>query len=108
MLAVGQEYGSRPERYRDIGATRSLVEKAVTIRSGDTRKAVIEILGQPDNDSVLMRKENDEVIGHSLRYDIVRWKRGSVNELHDQYIDVFLDKNNLVKSLSIRVMLDER
>jgi len=50
-----------------------------------------------------MRKENREVIGRSLKYYVVRWDQSLVNEIHDEFVDVFLGPNNLVKSVSINV-----
>jgi hypothetical protein len=106
MGAIGQERGSQADYRRDAAAARILVERAVSIKTGDSRKTVIDKLGSPDEDSVLMRKEKPEIIGRSMRYDIVRWKRGLVNELHDQYVNVHLDSGDVVKSLVIRVTLE--
>lgn len=102
----GQERSSEADYRRDPAAARVLVERAVSIKTGDSRTAVLDKLGSPDDDTVLMRKESPEIIGRAMRYDIVKWKRGLVNELHDQYVNVYLDKNGVVKYVVVRATLE--
>lgn len=90
---------------RDPAATRALVERASSIRSGDSKASVLAKLGAPDDDSLMMRKERPEVVGRSMTYDIVRAKRGLVNQFYDQYVIVFLDPNDVVKTITIRAVL---
>jgi len=106
MGTFGQERGSQADYRRDPAAARVLVERAVSIKTGDSRTAVLNKLGSPDDDSVLMRKEKPEVVGRSMRYDVVKWKRGLVNELYDQYVDVYLDKSDIVTQVVVRVTLE--
>jgi hypothetical protein len=91
----------------EAAATRQLVEAALSIKVGDSRHAVLEKLRTPTSDDVLMRKERPEIIGRSMKYYVLRWTCGGVNELLDQYVDVFLDPQNRVKKISVRVTLEK-
>jgi hypothetical protein len=102
LLGLGQVNGQVPDYRRDAAATRVLVERAVSIKSGDPKSAVLAKLGAPDADRVLMKKERPEVVGHTMTYEIVKWKRGLVNEITDEYVEVWLDPKFLVKSVTIR------
>ena len=104
--AAAQQSLSRSEHphFRVDASTRAtLLQHAKSIKPGDTLQTVLARLGQPSYDQVLMRKENREVIGRSLKYYVVRWDQSLVNEIHDEFVDVFLGPNNLVKSVSINV-----
>jgi len=87
----------------DAQAKRALMDKAATLKHGDSYQTVVKLLGAPKSDTGLVRKEDNRVIGRSLKYYAVIWELGSVNELHDQYVDVFLDETDRVKSVTVRV-----
>jgi hypothetical protein len=107
-LASGANGQSSEPYFRlEAAATRQLVEAALSIKVGDSRQAVLEKLRTPTSDDVLMRKERPETIGRSMKYYVLRWTRGGVNEFLDQYVDVFLDPQDRVKTISIRVTLEK-
>jgi hypothetical protein len=90
----------------DSSAKRKLVEKAIALKPGDSFQTVTNSLGAPTFDQKLVKKESDEFVGRSLKYYAVIWKHGLVSELHDEYVDVFLDKKYHIRSVHIRVTLD--
>jgi hypothetical protein len=98
---------SHPFFHLDASAKRALVEKALTLRPGDSYETVVGRLGKPKIDKVLMRKESTRVVGRTLKYYAVIWDSGLVNELHDELVDVFLDPTDHVVSVGIRVTLDK-
>lgn len=110
--AVSVSAGSEPPSPKhpafrlDAKAKRVLVEKAVALKPGDSYQSVTNRLGMPTYDQALARKEDSHVIGRSLKYYVVRWETGLVNEFHDELVDVFLDEQDRVRSVSIRVILD--
>src|SRR5690349_4141123 len=79
LFGFGQVRAVEPAFQRDPTATHSLIEKARTVKRGDSRAVVTEKLGPPDSETALARKEKPEVVGYSMRYDLVRWERGLVN-----------------------------
>ena len=98
---------NHPSFQLDAQSKRTLVEKAATLKPGDSYQTVVNLLGTTKFDRRLMRKENNRVIGRSLKYYAVIWQSGSVNELHDEYVDVLLDDMDHVKSVTVRVTLDQ-
>ncbi len=95
-----------PSFQLDAQAKRTLVEKARSIKQGDSYRRVIGKLGTPTYDEKVARKENDRVIGRSLSYYAVIWEEGLVNEQKDELVWVFLDENDRVQSVDIRVRLE--
>ena len=95
-----------PSFQLDAQAKRALVEKATTLKPGDSYESVTNKLGAPTHDKQLARKESSRVIGRSLTYYAVIWEAGLVNELHDELVDVFLDERDRVLSVRIRVTLE--
>lgn len=83
----------------------SLLTQALKLRKGDPADAVLKAMGKPAVDQVLSKKESDKIVGRELRYYLVRWEDGLVNELHDETISVWLDPSNLVKTISIKAKL---
>lgn len=90
----------------DAHAKRALTEKAATVKAGDSYESVIRKLGKPTHDEKLARKESDRVIGRALRYDAVIQEQDLVNDLMDEFVEVFLDERNRVRSVQIRVTLE--
>src|SRR5713226_1381721 len=90
-----------------VQAKQTLMEKAETLRSGDSYQTVVSRLGAPTYDQVLMRKENSRIIGRSLRYYAVIWESGLVNEIHDELVDVILDEKDRVRSVHIKVKVEK-
>ena len=90
----------------DSKAKRALVEKASTLKPGDSYQSVTDRLGAPTHDQRVARKESSRVVGRSLSYYAVIWESGLVNELHDELVEVYLDKRDLVRSVHIRVTLE--
>jgi hypothetical protein len=87
-------------------AKRVLVEKAVALKQGDSYHSVTNRLGTPTYDQALARKEDNHAIGRSLKYYVVRWEGGQVNEFYDELVEVFLDQQDRLRSVSIRVTLE--
>ncbi|MET0210594.1 MAG: hypothetical protein ABW220_16220, partial [Burkholderiaceae bacterium] len=75
----------------DPAAKRAIVEKAMTIRAGDTVDAVIAKLGKPAVDRTTSMGSY-KTITRSLKYHLR--KGGAGGGALDEYIDVYLDKNN--------------
>jgi hypothetical protein len=90
----------------DARAKRALVEKASTLKPGDSYQSVTDRLGAPTHDQKIARKEGSRVVGRSLSYYAVIWQSGLVNELHDELVEVYLDERDLVRSVHIRVTLE--
>jgi len=99
---------NHPAFQLDAHAKRALVENALTLKPSDSYESVTNKLGMPTYDQHLATKQNNprRVIGRSLKYYAVIWKTGLVSEGADQYVDVFLDENDRVRSVSIRVTLE--
>jgi hypothetical protein len=91
----------------DAPSQRALVAKAATLKPGDSYQTVVNLLGLPKSDQRLMRKESNRIIGRSLKYYAVIWESGLVNELHDEYVDVLLDETDHLKSVTVRVALNQ-
>jgi hypothetical protein len=85
---------------------REMVRKAATIQIGDSYESVVSKLGKPTYDQVLMEKKGREIIGRGLKFYASIWEKGSVNILYDQLISVFLDPEDRVKNVSIKIILD--
>jgi hypothetical protein len=85
---------------------RDLAAKAKMLKQGDSVERVLEILGTPYSDDLMMRKENDEVIGRSLKYYAVKMDKDLVNEKHDQLVTVYLDPDNKVDVITVRINLE--
>jgi hypothetical protein len=97
---------AHPSFQLNAKAKRVLVEKAKSVKLGDSYQVVIKKLGTPTFDMKLARKESSRVIGRDLDYYAVIWEDGLVNEKKDELVNVFLDENDRVKSVHIRVKLE--
>jgi len=54
----------------------------------------------------MMRKENNEVIGRSLKYFAVKLDKNLVNEIHDQLVNVYLGLDDRVDTIYVRIILE--
>ena len=108
-VAVEPQTGSpkRPSFQLETQAKRALVEKAASLKAGDSYQTVTNKLGIPTHDQRFARKESSRVIGRSLKYYAVVWESGLVNEIHDEFVDVSLDERDRVRSVRIRVILEQ-
>jgi hypothetical protein len=106
LLVTAARAEQHPSFELDASAKRKLVERAATLKVGDSFQTVTNALGVPTVDQRLARKESSRVIGRSLKYYAVIWERGLVNELHDELVDVMLDEKNRVRSVRIKVTLE--
>jgi hypothetical protein len=88
-------------------AKRKLAFNASKLKIGDTYDAAIAALGKPTEDRQLIPKGSNISHGRSLRYQVVIWEAGLVNELYDEHIYVVLDTQNIIKKISIRITLTE-
>lgn len=88
----------------DAKARRELVEKAVALKPGESYQSVTNNLGAPTSDQVLAKKENDRIVGRSLKYYAVRWDPSLVGEA-DELVDVFLDPQDRVLSVFIKMTI---
>jgi hypothetical protein len=97
-----------PSFQLDVQAKRVLVEKATAIKPGDSYQSVTNRLGAPTFDQRLATKHNNpmRVIGRSLKYYLVIWEAGLVSEGHDEFVDVFLDEHDRVRSVHFRLTLE--
>jgi hypothetical protein len=102
---AAEESPPKPIVHREPAAARALVAAAMSLKIGDSRQVVLEKLRTPSSDEMLTRKRRPEVVGRSMVYYVVQSTRDGVNEIHDQYVSVFLDPQDNVKSVSIRVVL---
>ena len=91
-----------------IGETekRALLTKANMLIQGDSVERVLELLGTPFSDDLMMRKENNEVLGRSLKYFAVKLDKGLVNEIHDQLVNVYLGPDDRVDMIYVRIILE--
>jgi hypothetical protein len=87
-------------------AKRTLVEKALTLKRGDSYESVTNVLGKPTFDQSLDRKEDGRNIGRGLSYYAVVWEAGLVNVLHDELVVVHLDECGRLKSVYFKVTLE--
>lgn len=106
LLAVVARADQHPSFQLDASAKRKLVEKATALKVGDSFQTVTNALGVATFDQRLARKESSRTVGRSLKYYVVIWERGLVNELHDELVDITLDERDRVRSVRIRVTLE--
>ena len=83
-----------------------LLTKAKAVQIGDTYDSVISRLGKPTYDRMMIRKDNREIIGRSLKYYIVRWEEGLVNEIHDQLVIIYFDTSDNVQKVILKIKED--
>ena len=95
----------QPEFQIAPSAKRTLVEKAVTLRPGDSYQTVTNALGMPTFDQSLGLKDGRN-IGRGLSYYAVMRKTNLVNELQDERVLVYLDERGRVSAVHIKVMLE--
>jgi N-acyl-D-aspartate/D-glutamate deacylase len=84
-------------------AKRKLVRNAAKLHVGDSYDKVIATLGKPNYDQRTFAKESPRLIGRSLKYYAVRWDADLVNERHDQLVRIWLDPQDRVRNISIRI-----
>lgn len=82
---------------------KTFLVNVVKVNLGDSRKKVIEILGKPTNDQVMMRKENREIIGRDIDYYFKRYEEGLVNEKYDRVISFYFDKEDKLTKITTNV-----
>lgn len=87
-------------------ARRKMVEKALTLKAGDSFQAVTNALGIASFDQPLLEQYGREIIGRDLKYYAVIWPPGSADVSQNELVDVTLDKAGRVRSVYIRVTLD--
>lgn len=107
LTLPGLASAAKPAFELDEKATRALVEAALQLKNGDSANTVISKLGKPTTDQVMQRKRDAKPFGRTLGYYAVIWERGLVNELFDEYVRVFLDDQDRVKSITIRITLKQ-
>ena len=96
---------SHPAWTRSPAEKRKLVQRAVTLKAGDTYSAVIAALGEPGDDHQEIPKGGTVSHGRLLCYRLSTWEAGLSNTFHDEDIYVDLDTNNVVRKISIRATL---
>ena len=84
-------------------AKRALVEKAMTLKKGDSAETVVERLGKPTVDNRL-GVGGGGFITRSMKFYVVRSDRRGT-EAMDEHIDVYLDKKDRVDGIFIQVEL---
>jgi len=98
-LAQGITHRNPPSVSLDIPTKRKLVEKALTLKAGDSFQTVTNTLGQPTTDT------NYGGDFHYLDYHMQAWKGERVDDdCHDaEYVRVRVDQSNRIVSVWIRV-----
>ena len=88
-------------------ASRALVEKALQIKVGDSHGKIIGLLGEPTYDQVLLGKASGHREARVLKYYVVIWEEGLVNESKDQLIRLVLDEHDRVSEVQVRVSIEQ-
>jgi hypothetical protein len=106
VLAATGAFGQQPRATSgpklDAGAKRAFVEKALSLRAGDSRETVIERLGKPAIDRTTTMSGN-RTLARTLKYYVRTGAPGGA--ALDEYIDVYLDKSNRVDGIYLSVEL---
>ena len=85
---------------------RALVEKAMTLKRGDTYDQVVQRLGKPTFDNAAKANAGSQrFIMRSMKYYAV-FGPGNPNEYTDEFVSIILDKSDRVRSIDIRVELE--
>ena len=86
-------------------AKRKLVEKAATLKAGDSFQAVSSALGTPNQDQRILQDENGVRIPlRLLKFDVTVWDKP--NAWRNESILVKLDGADRVRSVRINVTLE--
>jgi len=97
VLAQGITHKRPPQVTLDAPTKRKLVEKAVTLKAGDSFQTVTNALGKPTTDT----NYGDD--WHILEYHIQIWE-GAYGE-DAEFLKIRLDKSNRVISIWVRAEL---
>lgn len=89
-------------------ATRNLLEKAVTLKKGDSYQTVTNALGKPDLDGTGgFRSDRPGPASRVLQYNVSRPEGASFDNQHASYVTVSLDfKTDLVTSIFIKTSFE--
>jgi len=88
-----------------ISEKKELLEKIIKINIGDSYQKVISTLGKPTSEQPLAQKGFNKIIGKEIVYSAVIWEQNLVNEYYDEYITIFLNEDNAVKNVIIKISL---
>jgi hypothetical protein len=94
-----------PSFHLDVAAKRKLVEKALTLRAGDTFATITNALGNPTLDQVLFVNKEGRSVDRRLRYNIVIWERDKFDEALDEFITLSLGEGDRLQGFRINVTL---
>ena len=78
-----------------------IIEKINSLKVGDDREHIVELLGSPTYDQIVAQKDGT-FICRELTYYLKRWEENLVNKKYDSSIRLELDKENHLK----RVIFD--
>jgi outer membrane protein assembly factor BamE (lipoprotein component of BamABCDE complex) len=95
--AQGITHKYSPSVSLDVPTKRKLVEKALTLKAGDTFQTVTNTLGQPTTDTDF----GDDF--HYLDYHIQAWNHEGIASSDAEYLRVRLGPDKRVVSVWIRV-----
>lgn len=108
MIVLASSVGAQiqtdnhPSFKLDPVAKAALFEKAKALKVGDHYAQVIGQLGKPTSDDRLVSKQGNKLVCRALTYYAVRWEIRTVNELHDEYVEICLDENDRVKLVQFK------
>jgi hypothetical protein len=107
-LAPGDHDGTTPYYQMNNSDRERLLSAADSVRIGETRQRVLEIMGPPTRDW----HEETDYPSPTLRYERMEWplriwKHGLANLMEDEFIDVILDEKEKVV-LEVEVFLKPR
>jgi hypothetical protein len=86
-------------------AKRALVEKAMTLKKGDSYATVIDRLGKPAVDRTASGRQGGTFVSRTLTYNAVRQASGAYAAL-DEHVDVYLDKSGRVRAVYVQLELE--
>jgi len=86
----------------DEGAKHRLVEKALTLKAGDSFQTITNTLGRPSRDQKFPDPAGP--ISRILRYDILTWYTNASHPW-DQYIEIPLRQGERLEDVRINVIL---
>ena len=95
----------RPLFELDNSAKRKLVEKVLTLKSGDSFQTITNVLGTPSFNS-MTNAESYKAVGGFLRYDaLVVSSYTGLSRVNDELIYLWLDSSNRLTRIEMFVTL---
>ena len=96
-MAQGIMHKNSPSVSLDVPTKRKIIEKALTLKAGDSFQTVTNTLGQPTTDTDFGPSF------HYLDYHMQAWRNEGVSSSDVEYVRVTLNPDKRVRSVWIRV-----